>query len=135
MAIYANLRDYDFESEVDDIRGSDVYSVDEDYLGTIDDVIFDNRTGDLGYVVIDTGGWLETDKFMVPARMVMSDVEGPAGDFLLNLTKDQIRTFPPYNEKALRDDQRWLDYEDRYHTAFKVVADPVLHREGSTHTT
>src|SRR5581483_2546236 len=69
MAHYGTLRDYRFadnETE-DDIRGSNVYSAqNDDKLGDIDDVIFDHSTGEIRYVVIDTGGWLSSKKFIVP---------------------------------------------------------------------
>ena len=78
MAIYANIRDYSFESDVDDIRGSEIYGADDQPLGTISDVIFDTDSGDLQYVVVDAGVWLETKRFLVPARE-MRDREHRSG--------------------------------------------------------
>ena len=31
-------------------------------------MIFDHSTGDIRYIVVDTGGWLSTKKFIVPAE-------------------------------------------------------------------
>ena len=48
MAHYGTLRDYRFaDKDVDDIRGSNIYGVDDEKLGDIDDVIFDHATGDI----------------------------------------------------------------------------------------
>jgi uncharacterized protein YrrD len=68
MAHYGTLREFRFsDRDADDIRGSSVYGTDDDKLGKIDDVIFDHSTGDIRYAVIDTGGWLSTKKFIIPA--------------------------------------------------------------------
>jgi sporulation protein YlmC with PRC-barrel domain len=130
MAIYANLHDYRFDQGVDDIRGTEVYGTGNELLGTVEDVIFDSRTGDLRYLVIDAGGWLTQKKFLVPARQMMTDVEGDA-QFRVNMAKEQIEHLPVYNEQDLQDEHRWSDYEQRYEAA--VESAPVLHRKGSTH--
>jgi sporulation protein YlmC with PRC-barrel domain len=130
MAIYANLHDYRFDQDVDDIRGTEVYGTGNELLGTVEDVIFDSRTGDLRYLVIDAAGWLTHKKFLVPARQMMTDVEGEA-QFRVNMAKAQIENLPVYNEQDLIDEHRWNDYEQRYEAA--VEAAPVLHRKDSTH--
>jgi len=68
MPHYGLLRDYRFEDEgtADDIRGAKIYGRDDEKLGKIDDVIFDHTTGNIRYVVVDTGGWLSSKKFLVP---------------------------------------------------------------------
>jgi len=133
MAIYGNLRDYRFEKDVDDIRGATVYGIDDEKLGTIEDVIFDSRSGELRYVVIDAGGWLTTKRFLVPAREVMNTTEGE-DHYHINLRRDDIERFPEYREEDLRQEDRWNDYEQRYSQARDLTDGPVLHREGSTRT-
>ena len=72
MALYSNLHDYRFnDTEIDDIRGAAVYGSDNEKVGEIADVIFDNANGELRYVVIDSGGWLSSERFIVPARRLM----------------------------------------------------------------
>lgn len=130
MAMYRNLKGYRFSEGEDDIRGSDVYGSNGEKLGEISDVIFDPNSAELKYVVIDTGGWLSSNKFLVPARQVMESEDST--DFRVALTKEQIERFPAYDEKHLESEDRWRDYESRYD---KALGDgPVLHREGSTHT-
>jgi len=114
MAIYSSLRDYRFnDTDIDDIRGAAVYGVDDEKLGKIDDVIFDNRNGELRYVVIDSGGWLTTKKFILPARQLMIREEADK-DFYANITKDQVQKLPEYKEKAVESESDWTDYENRY---------------------
>jgi sporulation protein YlmC with PRC-barrel domain len=131
MALHSNLRDYQFGNDAEDIRGASVYGANGEKLGEIDDVIFDTRTGDVRYVVVDTGGWLTTVKFVVPARQLMTREEED-NNFRVNLTKEQVQRLPEYNEEDLQSEDRWSNYESRYEAAW--VEDPVLHRAGSTHT-
>ncbi len=71
MAHYGTLRDYrPSEVAADDIRGSHVYGTNDDKLGKIDDIIFDHTTADIRYVVVDTGGWLSSKKFLVPTERI-----------------------------------------------------------------
>lgn len=132
MAHYGILRDYRFADldTDDDIRGSHVYGRDDEKLGKIDDVIFDHTTGNIRYVVIDTGGWLSSKKFIVPAERLTGSAKHE-DDFQISATKQQIETFPPYNEDDVRDEDRWKDYEKRYKAAWHDG--PVQHRKGSDH--
>jgi uncharacterized protein YrrD len=61
MAHYGTLKQAPV-AEGEDIRGSHLYGWNEERLGKIDDVIFDHSTGDIHYVVVDTGGWLHSKK-------------------------------------------------------------------------
>lgn len=128
MAHAGNLRDYRFQEDVDDIRGADLYGRDDDKIGEIKDVIFDHTSGAIQYVIVDAGGWLSTKLFMVPANAVR-EREGHDEDFATDLSRDQVRSFPEYNERALEDEKSWHDYEHRYHAKWDEA--PVLHKEGS----
>ena len=130
MAHYGTLRDYRFSDEdtADDIRGSSVYGRDDEKLGKIDDVIFDHATGNIRYLVIDTGGWLSSKKFIVPPDRLHASAKHE-DDFQVDASKNQIESFPSYDESDVRDDERWKDYEKRYKAAWDDG--PVQHRKGS----
>ena len=128
MARYGMLRDYRFPDVAEDIRGSKLYGLKDEKLGKIDDVIFDYFTGLIRYVVVDTGGWLTTRKFIVPADRLRASTEHK-DDFAVDLTKAQVEAFPPYSESDLESEQQWADYEGRYRS--KWEADPVMHRTGT----
>jgi len=125
MAQCGMLRDYRFTNDAEDIRGSKLYGLNDEKLGKIDDVIFDHSTGDIRYVVVDTGGWLSTKKFVVPADRIRASAEHK-DDFAVDLNKQQIESFPEYKESDLESDEQWADYEGRYRS--KWEADPVMHR-------
>ncbi|HVI07265.1 MAG TPA: PRC-barrel domain-containing protein [Candidatus Binatia bacterium] len=128
MAQYGMLREYKFVDVTEDIRGSHLYGRDDEKLGKIKDVIFDHATAQIMYVIVDTGGWLSTKEFVVPANRLRASAKHQ-DDFEADLTKAQVESFPPYKETDLESDQQWADYENRYRA--KWVADPVMHRAGT----
>jgi hypothetical protein len=128
MARYGTLRDYrfnDVDEATGDVRGSKVYGPEDEKLGKIDDVIFDHSTGQIQYVVIDTVGWLSSKKFVVPPQILRPSLDHE-DDFRVYLTKEQIESFPPYDEADLESDEKWADYDGRYRSRWE--ADPIMHR-------
>ena len=131
MAHIGTLRDFKFKGEVDDIRGAHLYGRGNEKLGKVDDVVFDHAGGTIQYLVVDTGGWLRSNKFLVPADRV--NARGETGeDFTCDLSKQQIERFPEYKDSIIRSNADWQAYEDRYRGSFSSEGD-VLHREGSDH--
>ena len=129
MAHYGTLRDYRFENDIEDIRGANLYGINDEKLGEIDDVIFDHSSGDIRYLVVDTGGWLTSNKFLVPADRISPYHKGE-NDFYASLDKERIKMFPEFDEKMLEDEKNWREYETRYEKSFDES--PVLHQEGTT---
>lgn len=130
MSHYVLLGDYRFGNAADDIRGATLYGFDNQgqddaKLGKIQDVIFDHSSGDIGYVVVDTGGWLTTNEFVVSAELLRPSSKHE-GDFACDLTKKQVETLPPYNEKDLDSHEKWTNYENRYRSKWETT--PVMHR-------
>ncbi|HEY1264263.1 MAG TPA: PRC-barrel domain-containing protein [Terriglobales bacterium] len=128
MPSYSTLGDYrfpDVEEAADDIRGSKVYGLNDEKLGDIDDVIFDCATGAIVFAVVDTGGWLSSKKFIVPPDEILPSPHHK-DDYEVQLTKQQIESFPPYDPATLRSDEQWADYERRYRSQW--VNGPVMHR-------
>lgn len=132
MPHLGTLREYRFSGDTDDIRGAKVHGPDNSVLGEIYDVIFDHDTGSIRYAVIDTGGWLSSDRFLVPAGRVQ-EFKNNSDDFYVDLTKEQVKMFPEYNEKLYENPEQWKDYESRYRDAWSTEGD-VLHREMSPNT-
>lgn len=128
MAHYGTLGDYRFNDTreaASDIRGAKVYGPNDQHLGKIDDVVFDRASGAIVYVVIDTGGWLSSNKFIVPPREIRPSMQHEH-DFLVNLTKEQIERLPAYDSKALTSEDKWEEYERWYRA--KWEGDPITHR-------
>lgn len=125
MSHYGRLGSYQFSDTAEDIRGATLYGVNDEKLGKIDDVIFDHSSGNIRYAIVDTGGWLKSKKFIVPAERLRPSSKHD-DDYACDLTKQQVEGFPPYNESDLTSQERWADYEGRYRA--KWEASPVMHR-------
>jgi sporulation protein YlmC with PRC-barrel domain len=112
MPHYGILRDHKME-DVDDLRGADVYGVNDEKLGTIDDVIFDHSSGDIRYIVLKTGGLLSRKKVMVPANRV--EPYGNHDDkFYAELDKERLEMLPEFNEDTMKAQGDWSTYEKDY---------------------
>jgi sporulation protein YlmC with PRC-barrel domain len=116
MARYGTLGDYrfaDVQEATLDIRGAKVYGPKDEKLGSIDDVVFDEATGTIVFIVVDTGGWLSSKKFIVPPSEIRPSLQHE-DDFLVDLSKNQIESFPPYDGASLTTEGKWADYEQKY---------------------
>jgi sporulation protein YlmC with PRC-barrel domain len=112
MPHYGILHDYKFE-DGQDVRGAEVYGVNDEKLGKVDDVIFDHATGEIRYVVVDTGGWLSSKKFLVPVNRIQP--YGSREDqFYADLDKERIRMLPEFDQEALTSEAGWAAYEKQY---------------------
>jgi hypothetical protein len=139
MAHYGTLGEHRFsESDTShDIRGATVYGSDNQKLGEVDDVIFDHNTMEVAYVVVTSGGLLQSGKFIVPVERMAPDEEHERA-FCAELTPQQAEDLPLYKEEStspkassqLRED--WKRYEQEYKKFWHAV--PVLHRRGTDRT-
>lgn len=112
MPHYGILRDHKMEN-VDDLRGADVYGVNDEKLGSIDDVIFDHSSGDIRYIVLKTGGLLSRKKVMVPANRV--EPYGNHDDkFYAELDKERLEMLPEFKEETMKAQGDWSTYEKDY---------------------
>jgi sporulation protein YlmC with PRC-barrel domain len=118
MPHYGTLRETRFEQDADDIRGAEVYGVNDEKLGKIDDVIFDHASGDIRYVVVETGGSFGKKSFLVPANRV-SPYGNREDKFYAELDKERIQMLPEYDENALKSESHWSEYEKHYKDQWK----------------
>jgi sporulation protein YlmC with PRC-barrel domain len=83
------LRDYRFQRDIKDIKGSFVYGTDDGKVGKVDDVIFDSKHRGIRYLIIDTGGRLRGRRYLLPPEELKPSLDHE-NDFAVNLTKAQI---------------------------------------------
>lgn len=127
MAHLGTLHDFAFEKDADDIRGTVLYGLNDEKLGKVEDVIFDHSSGELRYLVVDTGGWFTHKRFLVPTNRVHSYDEDRDA-FQVDLTKQQVEDrFPRFDEEQLKSERDWANYEEHYREAWDV--DPVQHQD------
>jgi hypothetical protein len=78
---------------------------------------FDTNTGAIRYVVVDTGGWLHSRRFMLPPEELKPSAKHE-DDFTISLTKEQIERFPALDEKVLEDNDKFTEYERKYRSSW-----------------
>lgn len=128
MPHFRTLRDTQFARREDDIRGAVLYSVDNEKLGKLDDVIFDHSTGAIHYAVVDAAGWLSHRKFLVPAGRVRIYEPDPAA-FQVDMVRKQVERLPAFDRSLLRSEDDWRDYERNYQEW--VTTGDIIHRRES----
>ena len=111
------FRDLPDDAITKNIRGANVYGLDNDKIGTIDDVVFDDDSGDPGYAVIDSGGWLTSRKFLVPIEKLQS-FRGSDDEFQLPTRREQLQTLPAFEDKYLEDESMFHTYRDRWSSSW-----------------
>lgn len=145
MPHYGILREYRFEGEIEDLRGAEVYGVNDEKLGKIADVIFDHANGDIRYVVLNTGGLFSRKKVMVPASRI--EPYGNQEDkFYAELDKERLEMLPEFDDHMLAADYDWSNYEKEYEKRWndgtvmynkdtgRIVTPPVEEVKGARRT-
>jgi hypothetical protein len=115
MAHYATLSEYRFEADVDDIRGAKLFGEGSQELGHIRDVVFDHATGDILYFVVEYG---RDRRVLVPLDHVFRSVVDE-NSFSSELTSSDLDQLPAFDEKLLKNDRQWRDYEKLHRSSMK----------------
>ena len=122
------VRDFDGEY-LGELKGTNIYGRDDEKLGSIDDALIDERTGNVRYLLVDAG-WLSSRKFLIPADQVYAFREG--NELYANLGRGDVESLPRYDEAALKSDAAFSDYETNYRQAWRYDADPARVRASSS---
>ncbi len=128
MAHFGNLGSRQVSGDVQDIRGTVLRDSNDQKLGTVDDLIFDHDTMEIRYLVLDSEGWLQGGRFLLPVERVSADRNHEDG-LTTDATRSEIKASPEYDQVSLDSDQAWKKYEQE----FKKYWDdkPIMHIKGS----
>jgi hypothetical protein len=85
-------------SKISELRGASIRARDGT-LGSVRDVLFDDRHFVVRWVVVDTGSWL-TGRKVVLAPSSFSTPEGSPRVFPVDLTRQQVKDSPALSEHA-----------------------------------
>jgi hypothetical protein len=122
MPHYGTLRDYTFTEAADDLRGADLYARNNEKIGRIDDVVIDHTELRVAYMVVDSGGWLKSKKFLVPANR-LREYERAPGAFQVDIDRENIERLPEYDEKFLQSEKDWSGYQTSYLDSWRHACD------------
>ncbi len=106
MVRLMNLSNADIDSDYN-LEDYDARDASGDKMGSVDSVIVDSDTMQPRYLVIDSGGWFSSDKYVVPMGEVDHVDDTEQDVYFRSLTKDQLKSgsYPEYDES-------WWDNND-----------------------
>jgi PRC-barrel domain protein len=87
---------HDVDDSVVDFDGLDVRGRDGEKLGGVDGFIVDLASGRVLYVVVDSGGWFRSRRFLAPIGHAVIDQARRA--LSLDITKDRLHGYPEFDE-------------------------------------
>jgi PRC-barrel domain protein/ActD protein len=112
----STLTDYQDREISNTIRGTNVYGIADEKLGSVDDAIVAPDSGELRYLIVDAG-WLKSRRFVVPADQVYA--YGPSDeDLYVNLSKSEVENLPVFDEACLASEDAFTAYEREYNSAW-----------------
>jgi uncharacterized protein YrrD len=95
-----------------DIIGRKIDGADAE-VGKVKDIFFDETTWDVRYLVVDTGGWLESRELLL-APVSLRGFELPGRHVTTHLTRQQVEDSPP----VVSDMPLSRAYEERLHAHY-----------------
>lgn len=88
---------------VDDLTGTDVRTRDDESLGSVADVVFDHRSGQLRYVVVSRGGFLGMGEDLVPVPWEHLRMAPGLNTLVLDVPVATMETAPALDENGFFD--------------------------------
>jgi hypothetical protein len=86
----------DVDDSVVNFDGLDVRGHDGEKLGGVDGFIVDLASGRALYVVVDSGGWFRSRRFLAPIGHAVIDHDGHA--LALDISKERLHQYPEFEE-------------------------------------
>lgn len=94
------------------ITGYHVHATDGD-IGHVDDLLVDDQTWAIRYLVVDTNRWWSGRRVLVAPRWI-DDVSWSTATVSVDVTRHAIQGAPPYDSEAHLDRQREQALHDHY---------------------
>jgi sporulation protein YlmC with PRC-barrel domain len=92
----------------DKVKGADVYNLEGDKLGKIEDTMIDKVSGRAIYAILSFGGFLGIGDDYYPLPWSTLKYDTSKGGYVVNLDKERLKTAPSYKADA---DFKWTpDY-------------------------
>ena len=95
-----------------------VYSGRDNKVGSVKDMLFEDMTGNIRYLIVDTGFWIFGKNVLLPIGLAHFD-DNQKRIYVDGLTKEQVENLPEYNEHTKVD----RDYEDRVRNGYRDLGD------------
>ncbi|MGB3768387.1 MAG: DUF2382 domain-containing protein [Phormidesmis sp.] len=111
---YPDYRNQFSDNSLSHIDDYSVYASGDDKVGTVEDGLFDDTTGQFRYLIVDTGVWIFGKKVLLPIGAARFD-NAQERVYVEGLTKDQVEHLPKYEGTKSVD----YDYEERVRGVYR----------------
>jgi hypothetical protein len=102
----------------DKVEGTDVYNLQGDHLGHIEDVMIHKVSGRVAYAIMSFGGFLGIGAKYHPVPWSMLKYDESKGGYVVPLDRKTLEKAPYFDEAELRNDDRsWRDTVHTYYSA------------------
>jgi len=85
------------------VNGTDVYNMNGDKLGTVDDIMIDKISGKAIYAVMSFGGFLGIGEKFHPVPWMLLDYDSELGGYTVPLDPAALKDAPSYGIREIRD--------------------------------
>ncbi len=110
---YPDYRNTFSDNNLGHLDDYSVYAQGEDKVGTIEDGLFDDTTGQFRYLIVDTGVWIFGKKVLLPVGKAQFDNDQQRV-YVHGLTKDQVENLPEYDGQTVD-----YDYEEQVRGVYR----------------
>lgn len=98
----------------DDVKKFDVYSENNEKIGSVHDILVDENGGNFRYLIVDTGFWVFGKKVLLPVGLCRIDYDDRRV-YALSMTKEQVENLPEFTDELKIDN----DYEERVRGVYR----------------
>jgi uncharacterized protein (TIGR02271 family) len=114
---YPDYRNSFGDSDAIPFDSFNVYSQNDEQIGSVKDALIDEQEGRFRYLIVDTGFWVFGKKVLLPIGMARFDYDARR-IYVDGLTKDQVENLPAFTDD-LKVDQ---DYEESVRSGYRPLA-------------
>ncbi|PZO59543.1 MAG: photosystem reaction center subunit H [Phormidesmis priestleyi] len=114
---YPDYRSTFSDNSLSHIDEYSVYADGDDKVGSVDDGLFDDTTGQFRYLVVDTGSWIFGKKVLLPIGRAQFDNAQQRVN-VNGLTKSQVEDLPKYSGSKTVD----YDHEENVRGVYREAA-------------
>jgi uncharacterized protein (TIGR02271 family) len=114
---YPDYRNNFGDSEAIPFDSFNVYSQNDEQIGSVKDALIDEQEGRFRYLIVDTGFWVFGKKVLLPIGMARFDYDARR-IYVDGLTKEQVENLPEFTDD-LKVDQ---DYEESVRAGYRPLA-------------
>ncbi|MEL6555881.1 MAG: DUF2382 domain-containing protein [Cyanobacteria bacterium J06621_11] len=113
---YPDYRNTFSDNNLSHLDDYSVYAQGEEKVGSVEDGLFDDTTGQFRYLIVDTGLWIFGKKVLLPIGKAQFDNENQRV-YVHGLTKEQVEHLPEYDGQDVD-----YDYEERVRGVYRENA-------------